>query len=270
MPKLTPRLVRAWLDSLSSGIAEFDRDGAPDAPPALDLGSGGTSVAELKPAPGLVVGRACGYLAEPNGDISFILPLEHGCEVDSARDRVYVGGDFNGWQQAVGKEEWRLLPAELNGERVLRWTGPAGKVYWPTVQRFKFVTAENIWLGLPDDASNAARDGAGNVNRLLDPTRSGRHLWRFALAQPVDLAERWSLGAGPDRVPLVPGRFLYDLGTDLPLGAIPADVGTVFRLFAPRAGKVTLYVCADLAAQDKARAFELGRRPDRPRPWSGK
>ena len=107
MPKLTPRLVRAWLDSLSSGVAEFDRDSAPGAPPALELGAGAPAVTDLKPAAGVVIGRASGYLAEPNGDISFVLPLEHGCEVDAARDRVYVGGDFNGWQQAVGREEWR-------------------------------------------------------------------------------------------------------------------------------------------------------------------
>jgi pullulanase/glycogen debranching enzyme len=256
-PKLTPRLVRSWLDSRSSGLAEFDRDGRLDAPPALTLGAGAPAVADVRPAPSLIVGRTYGYFAQPPG----VLPPGCGGEIDPVADRLYVAGDFNGWQKAVGDEQWRLRPAELDGERVLRWTGPAAKVYWPAQQRFKFVTGENVWLGLPDDAANAVRDSDGNRNRLLDPTRSGRHLWRFELAQPVDLAERWTLQAGVDRVPLVPGPFFYDLRTDLPLGALPGEGETVFRLFAPRARRVTLYVCAELNQQDQAHAFELTRRP---------
>jgi pullulanase/glycogen debranching enzyme len=262
MPKLTPRLVRAWLDSLSSGLAEFDRDGREDAAPSISLGEGAPAAAAVAPAPDGVVGRAYGYFAVPPDRISFVIPLEVGCDVDPDVDSVYVAGDFNGWQNAVGNEEWRMELAELEGERVLQWVGPAAKVYWPTLQRFKFVTGENVWLGLPDDAANAVRDGAGNSNRLLDPTRSGRHLWRFTLDRPVDLAERWSVTSGPDRVSLVPGPFFFELRTDLPLGAIPGPEETVFRLFAPRARRVTLCVCADLGKQDEAHSFELRRRAE--------
>jgi pullulanase/glycogen debranching enzyme len=257
-----PRLVRAWLDSLSTGIAEFDRDWGPQAAPWLRLGEPSVDLVEQAPARGLTVGRAYGYFSAAPGELSFILPLERGCDIDPARDRVYVAGDFNGWQQAVGNPAWLLEPAELDGARVLRWTGPAAQAYWPTQQRFKFVTAENIWLGLPDDAPNAVRDGGGNVNRLLDPARTGRHLWRFAASRTVDLAERWTMTAGADRVPLVPDGFFYELATELPLGALPSPTETVFRLFAPRARRVTLCVCADLAAQDRAHRYELARRPD--------
>jgi pullulanase/glycogen debranching enzyme len=269
MPKLPPRLVRAWLDSQSSGLAEFDRDGRNDVPPAITLGAGAPALTGLQPAPNGIVGRAYGYFALPPDQLSFVLPLGRGSDVDPAADRIYVAGDFNGWQLAVGNEEWRMQPAELDGERVLRWVGPASKVYWPTQQRFKFVTGENVWLGLPDDAANAVRDGNGTTNRLLDPTRSGLHLWRFEVGQPLDLAERWSLTAGVDRVPLVPGPFFYDLRTSLPLGAIPGDEETVFRLFAPRARRVTLYVCSDLGQQAGAHPFELAPRsgPDGAAVW---
>jgi pullulanase/glycogen debranching enzyme len=263
MAKLTPRLVRAWLESLSTGLAEFDRDGSEDAPPAMSLGDGAPAISKLAPAPNGVAGRACGYFAVPPDRISFVIPLDQASEVDPAADRVYVAGDFNGWQKAVGDEDWRMKSAALDGERVLQWVGPAAKVFWPTQQRFKFVTDSNVWLGLPDDASNAVRDGNGNSNRLLDPTRTGRHLWRFELDRPVDLAERASVVAGLDRVALVPGPFFYDLRTDLPLGAITGEKGTVFRLFAPRARKVTLYVCAELEHQNEAHAFELSRRKGR-------
>ncbi len=254
-----PRLVRAWLDSLSTGVAEFDRDWGPAAAPGLQLAEAGVDVIAPAPAPASAVGRAFGYFLSGPGELSFILPLEEGCAVDPARERVYVAGDFNGWQQAVGNPAWLLEPAELEGTPVLRWQGDPAKVYWPTLQRFKFVTGENLWLGLPDDAANAAREG-GNANRLLDAARTGRHLWRFALSRPLDLAERWTLVAGEGRVQLIPDDFFYDLRTDLPLGALTAAEETVFRLFAPRARSVTLCVCAELAAQDQALRFPLARR----------
>jgi pullulanase len=255
-----PRLVRAWLDSLSSGVAEFDRNWGPEAAPWLKLGEASADLMEQAPARGAAVGRAFGYFASGTGELSFVLPVEQGCNVDPARERVYVAGDFNGWQQAVGNPAWLLEPGDIDGVPVLRWTGDPAKVYWPTQQRFKFVTDENIWLGLPDDAANAVRDPGGNANRLLDPARTGRHLWRFRLSRPIDLAERWTLVSGTDRVPLIPDEFFYDLRTDLPLGALPAADETVFRLFAPRARQVTLCVCAELAGQEGAARFPLARR----------
>jgi pullulanase len=255
-----PRLVRAWLDSLTSGVAEFDRDWSADSAPWLKLGEASVDLMEQAPAPSVAVGRAFGYIVSRAGELSFVLPLEQGCQVDPARERLYVGGDFNGWQQAVGNPAWQLQPAEIAGAPVLRWTGTPAQVYWPAPQRFKFVTDEHIWLGLPDDASNAVRDSAGNVNRLLDPARTGRHLWRFAVNGPMDLAERWTLVSATDRVPLIPDDFFYRLRTDLPLGALPSDEGTTFRLFAPRARQVTLCVCAELPAQDEAHRFALARR----------
>ena len=265
MPDSPPRLLRAWLDSLSSGIVEFDRNWDAEAPPPLDLGAGAPAIAALTPAPALALGLSYGYFMSGPGVMTFVLPLEHGCEADPARDRVYLAGDFNGWEAAVGRDDWLLAAGTLEGERVLFWTGPAEKAGWPSPQRFKFVTAENFWLGLPDDAPNAVSDG-GNHNRRLDPARTGRHLWRFTLNVALDLAEPWSVtaggAAGAARTPLVPGLFFHDLKTDLPLGALVGKKGTVFRLFAPRAGSVTLFLCEDPAKQDGAHAFHLARRSD--------
>ncbi|HEX3730581.1 MAG TPA: alpha-amylase family glycosyl hydrolase [Opitutaceae bacterium] len=260
MPESPPRLVRAWLDALSSGLAEFDRDWAAAAAPSLKLGAGAAAVVSQAPAEGAAMGRAFGYFLPAPGQISFVLPLQQGSGVDPAADRVYVAGDFNGWQQAVGNPDWELHSEELDGEQVLRWTGPAAKVQWPERHRFKFVTGEHQWLALPCDAPNADDDGHGNVNRYLDPARSGRHLWRFALSAPLDLAERWTLSAGSVPVQLVPNAFFFELGTALPLGALTAENETVFRLFAPRARKVTLCVCAELAGQGSPVKFELQHR----------
>ncbi|HWL15592.1 MAG TPA: alpha-amylase family glycosyl hydrolase, partial [Opitutus sp.] len=60
---------------------------------------------------------------------------------------------------------------------------------------------------------------------------------------------------------VVPGRFFYDLKTDLPLGALVRERETIFRLFAPRARAVTVFFCDDLAKQDQAASRPLRRRP---------
>src|SRR5690349_21570870 len=118
------RIVRAWLESPQAGIIELDRDWTGRSVPRFTLGKHCPAPGALAPAPGLVAGRSYGYyFNNEDGKISFILPLEHGCDIDPVRDQVYLAGDFNGWGAAVGQEEWELLPGELEGERVLRWSG---------------------------------------------------------------------------------------------------------------------------------------------------
>jgi pullulanase len=239
------RIVRAWLESPGSGIIELDRDWTGRTPPRFTLGPKCPAISAVAPAPSLTVGRSYGYFLDAKrGKVSFVLPLEHGCDIDPAHDVVYVGGDFNHWQAAVGKEEWQMGLAELEGERVLIWSGEAG-TFPGWSQRFKFVTGENQWLMPPDDAPNAVRDEHGNINRLLDQNRTGMHLWRFTVREPLSLAEpchvAWS-DAPKQSLPLVPGSFFHELKTDLPLGAIVQGEETVFRVFAPRARSVTLFL----------------------------
>ncbi|MGH7947425.1 MAG: hypothetical protein ACREF9_20825, partial [Opitutaceae bacterium] len=243
------RIVRASLESPSSGIIELDRDWTTRSHPRFTLGKHCPTPGALAPAPGLAAGRAYGYFFDnEEGVVTFVLPLEHGCDIDPALDQVYLAGDFNGWEAAVGKPEWQLKPAELEGERVLKWSGDAARFLgWG--QRFKFVTGEFQWLLPFPDAPNAVRDENGNVNRLLDPTRTGWHLWRFNVRESLSLAERWMVGWADrpgELVPLVPGRFFHELKTQLELGALVRGAETVFRLFAPRARRVTLHLCRDV------------------------
>ncbi|HVS50741.1 MAG TPA: alpha-amylase family glycosyl hydrolase [Opitutaceae bacterium] len=266
------RIVRAWLESPASGIIELDRDWTAPQPPRFSLGRQCPVPANLGPAPGLPAGRTCGYFFNAQGGgVSFVLPLEHGCDIDPARDTVFLAGDFNGWQAAVGVEEWRMRPAELEGERVLLWTGDAARFLAQPGLRFKFVTGENQWLVPPGDAPNIVRDEYGNLNRVLDPTKTGWHLWRFRLAEPLSLAEShtatWAQplagsSAADAGVPLVFGSFFYELKTDLPLGALVRRDETVFRLFAPRARTVTLFLAQDAVERNDAQVFILARRND--------
>jgi pullulanase/glycogen debranching enzyme len=260
-----PRLVRAWLDSLSSGIVEFDRNWESAAPPAIAL-SGTVEVTRFAPAPDLEVAKTLRYFLKDPATLAFALPLKRNGGVGRADEKVYVAGPFNGWQAAVGNEDWRLHLENLDGEDVLLWTGPARKVMKGGEVLFKFVTGENQWLHPSDDAPNCVRDETGFVNRFLDPTKTGAHLWRFELSASLDLAGAWTVAAGADVssgfVPLVPGDFFFDLGTGLPMGAIVSQRATTFRIFAPRAESVTLFACHDLATRKTADSFPLGRRGD--------
>ncbi|MDB6167489.1 MAG: glycoside hydrolase family 13 domain protein [Verrucomicrobia bacterium] len=265
MPAPAHRIVRAWLESPNTGIVELDRDWTDRQLPRFTLGEQCPAPAGLRPAPGRVAGAVQGYFLNPQGKICFVLPLDDGFAIDPSRDSVYLAGDFNGWQAAIGADEWRLQPADLDGGKVLLWTGDAALFLGEPGKRFKFVTGEHQWLVPPGDAPNVVRDDEGNLNRRLDPQRTGWHLWQFTLAQPLDLAEprtaAWAGGAErPAGVPLVPGSFFYALKTDLPLGALIRDGATTFRLFAPRARAVTLWLSRDAAGEGQS--FALARRPD--------
>ncbi len=269
MAEPSHRIVRAWLESLRSGVVELDRDWTAKTPPRISLGAQCPTREGLAADAGLMAALSYRYFVNAAGEMVFALTPTYGSEIDLLRDTVYVAGDFNGWQLAVGQEEWRLRPAELDGEQVLLWKGPAARFLKPAGQRFKFVTGEHHWLSLSDDAPNYERDVNGNLNRIIDPARTGRHLWRFSLSQPLDLSEALTVawagkaegGAGA-AVPLVPGRFFHELKTDLPLGALVRGGETVFRLFAPRARSVTLLLCHELVEQDEPQVFELARRAD--------
>ncbi|HYP18272.1 MAG TPA: alpha-amylase family glycosyl hydrolase [Opitutus sp.] len=265
MPSSAHRIVRAWLESQTTGVVELDRDWRAARPPQLSMGGHCPSPGGLAPAALLTVGRSYGYVVRGE-ELLFLFADGQRAGLDLDRDELYVAGDFNDWQQAVGREEWRLKPTEIEGERVLAWAGPAARFLEPAGQRFKFVTGEHQWLSLPDDAPNGVRDSATNVNRLIDPTRTGRHLWRFTCPMMLDLAEPmvvgWAAAPGASAVPVAPGRFFYDLKTDLPLGAIVGAEATVFRLFAPRARAVTVFFCEELARQKEATFCPLMRRPD--------
>jgi pullulanase/glycogen debranching enzyme len=258
------RIVRAWLESLTTGVVELDRDWRAARPPQFSIGDRCFAPGGLAPASPLIVGCSYGYFVAES-EITFVCDDAHRAGYDARRDTLYLAGDFNGWQQAVGAEEWRMKPAEIEGYRVLAWTGPAARFLEPREQRFKFVTGEQQWLSLPDAAPNAVRDPAGNVNRLIDPSRTGRHLWQFTCPSPVDLAEpltvNWA-APGSATVPVAPGNFFYALKTDLPLGALVRANETVFRLFAPRARAVTLFYCEERAKQKEAASVPLWRRRD--------
>ena len=217
-------------------------------------------------APQIAAAKTYRYFLKDASTLCFALPFRRGGNVDPDTDTVFVGGSFNGWQAAVGDETWRMKPSQLDGEKLLLCTAPAKDFMTGGQVTFKFVTSENQWLLPRDSAPNVVRDDSGVVNRFVDPRRTGGHLWRFELSAALDLAGAWTIASGADvksgSIPLVPGDFFFELGTDLQMGAIVAGGATTFRIFAPRADSVTLHTCHDLAAKGSADSFPLSRRGD--------
>ncbi len=264
MSSHTHKIVQAWLTTPTTGVIELAQDWREPAAPELAL-TGGVALATLARVPDHTYGCESGYFVSAHGEIFFFLQLDHHPEIEPEADVVYLAGDFNDWQKAVGQAEWALLPASLDGERVLLWSGLAERFLEHPGLRFKFVTGQHRWLDVPAGAPNALRDEFGNINRSIDPERTGQHLFRFTLAAPVELAKPWRVEwtkGGGEGAPLRPDGYFFELQSELPLGAIVGKKETVFRLFAPRAGRVDVCVCAGLEELKAPHRYPLVRRAE--------
>ena len=273
------KIARAWLMSPTSGVIELAHDWQARHKPPLSLGLRGVGAPAAAPRfatltrfPDYTFGCESGYFANKKGEIFFFLQTGRlPADIDPLTTAIYLAGDFNGWQNAVGQREWRLQAATLAGDAVLLLAGQAAHFFAQPPMRFKFVTGEHRWLDVPFDAPNIVRDDHGTANRFIDPARTGHHLFHFTLAAPLDLNEPWAIlwseGDDAQSVPLRPGEFFHQLKTHLPLGAYVNGNETTFRLFAPRAQSVELCVCEDLAAQDAAHRYPLAHHPHAPGVW---
>lgn len=260
-------LIRAWLESLTTGYIEYTRDWSDAEVPALRLtGRGGKRVfSEFEIAPRHAAARRYGYFVHEDGHLVFALP----CDA-TAETQVYVAGDFNGWEKAVGDKAWRMHLADLDGEPMLLWKGPAEQFWTEPRSQFKFVTGEHQWLNVPENSPNRVQNKEGEVNHELDPDRTGRQFFQFHLKQPIDFSQTWkvtSVARGDDGVVLQPGDFFFSLSTQLPLGVTVRRGQTTFRLFAPRASEVRLFLAEKPEAGAPAEITTLERNADEPHVW---
>ncbi len=265
--ELAHRISRAWLTSTSTGIIEMGADWTAESLPLLTPGDKAFEFADLSPAEPSLYAEEAAYYVDEFGQVVFMLdPAEHSW-VDFETMPIYGAGDFNGWQAAIGKVEWSMIWGELNGRKVLLLKKPLAGMLTDPPQQFKFVTGDNRWLDLPRDATNAVAIGGGRYNRLLKRHRTGRNQFRFTTTEPLLLNRTYSVilvreGREPPKVRLRLGKFFHALKSDLPLGAIVARGGTTFRLFAPRAKHVRLFLCEKLEDQGKPVGYELDRREE--------
>ncbi|MFI5336319.1 MAG: alpha-amylase family glycosyl hydrolase [Opitutales bacterium] len=273
-PQPTQCILRAWLTSATSGVIELDADWQGGLLPILTAGEKAFSLASVEPAQPELYAEAAGYYVDAEQRLVFVLdPAEHSW-IDFERMPVYVGGDFNGWGEAVGRPEWQLEKEELLGREVWLVRTALDHLLRDPPAQFKFVTGDLHWLDLPPDASNIVPDGKGHYNRALHPLRTGRNLFRFITTEPLEPSRNYSVvhlhdGLLTPKVRLRPGNYFHALRSTLPLGALVRREETVFRLFAPRARSVRVFVAEKADQTDKAFGYELDHRREENGEWNG-
>ncbi len=265
MPDSAQRIARAWLTSASTGLIEMNEDWTAASLPLLAPGDKAFEFTDLSLAEPSLYAEEAGYYVDEIGQLVFMLDPADYSWVDFSVMPIYVAGDFNGWQAAVGKLEWSLVPGELNGRQVFLLRKPAGDLLTDPPRAFKFVTGDNRWLPMPPDATNIGSDGAGHYNRIIHRDRTGRNLFKFTTAAPVLFSQTYSVvhvrdGREAPKTRVRLGKFFHELHSELPLGSLVARGETTFRLFAPRAKHVRLFLCEKLADMNQAYGYELDRR----------
>jgi len=199
------------------------------------------------------IARLSGYTIQGDS-IRFLLdPTAHPTlELDH---NIYVAGEFNGWQEAVGKEEYRLLPYEMDGHPVYIVEIPVSAVGEQYTSYFRFVTEKHRWLSVPENAPNLVPNRYQGSDYMLNLRQSGKHVFRIRSHEEVNLHRhvtlKWSDQNYHGSIAISNAEFYLSLESELPMGVTREGENFVFRLFAPRAHRVSLELFKSLKNPEK-------------------
>lgn len=172
-------------------------------------------------------------------------------------DQIYVGGQFNGWEAAIGQPIYKLHPFEMSGHPVFVLDLPLSILEENETSFFRFVTDKYRWLVVPENAPNLVPNKFQGSDFFLNVRQSGRHVFRLKTEKAVNLLSHtsiyWKEGDLEEKVSISNAEFYLSLKSDLPMGVSFEDGHTVFRIFAPRASRVTLELFKSIKGEDKAR-----------------
>lgn len=218
-----------------------------DTPP-IRLKADGLRMQNLRHMEPEEIGRFTGYYEE--GDrIIFCLNPERYPHIDFDHDPVRAAGPFNDWGRSEDAASFSLAKSETkSGKPLYKVSVPRERVVAAGKQMtFKFVTKSWHWLTPLRCAANLIEDKTGNLNYGLNVSRSGQHAFIFEVkgGRGMDQAAEvcWQKEAAQ---PILPGLFFYDLASEKPCGPSFENGDTTFRLFAPRATKVSVELDDDV------------------------
>lgn len=264
-----PKMLYAYWTSWQGGVIVLQHDWPWSDPlPKLYIDPGERPLSCLKKLPAYVFALAAGYYGEKE-TIGFVLNCSQHEAVDWLDQDFYVAGDFNGWGEAIGKESWKMVPQRV-GEELCFVLKVAKASFKDTALdtaglRFKFASSKGQWLRVPSTAPNKVYDSQNHENYELDLSRTGEHLLGFEVAQRSETLDQdeilWLEANHEERCKLRCGRLFLSLKTDKPLGAIVEDEQTLFRVFAPRAKRVSA-VYFDSREPEAVSALPLSLRED--------
>ncbi|MDQ8202718.1 alpha-amylase family glycosyl hydrolase [Pelagicoccus sp. SDUM812003] len=246
---------KAYLTSMKEGVVELQRDWRATRMPPISMEGKLHGYLSLYPLPASEFGEKSGYFVDETNHIVFVFYPEKYSKIEYKGASIYVAGGFNGWQDAVGKDEWELVPERVGGRRVLALRKDLDSLSPAEGSQFKFVTDRHHWFLVDMSAPNLAQDGMGNWNYAYSSKVTGRHRLGFVLKSQIDFSENNSLlyhtRKGVERANLNLGDFFLGLKSDKELGAIPQGKRVTFRLFAPRAKWVKVGFFEDLDQPEK-------------------
>jgi pullulanase/glycogen debranching enzyme len=241
MAKNMQKITYAFWESRDSGLIFLAANwsGTTTLPPLL-LGPKEQSFAKVERLSPEEAGRFCRYYRRKNSWVFVIRSKRHPQLLDR-KVRVFLGGDFNKWEKAIGQSQWELKPKGGEAETVYEVQVPLKSIPYDKKFAFKFVTEDGEWLDVPDSAPyRVERDGVANF--LFNPDQTGHHIFRFHTPvgyEPIGNEKIIWRDANVEEVHDLPHtHFLTSAKTDLELGAVVSGDCTTFRLFAPRATSV--------------------------------
>lgn len=209
------------------------------------------------------IARLSGYYIE--GDkIRFLLdPTAHPLlELD---ENIYVTGLFNGWQEAIGSEEYRLYPYEMDGHPVYVVDVPVSALGGAYTSYFRFVTEKHRWLSVPENAPNLVPNRYQGSDFMLNRRQSGKHVFRLKTNEEVNLHRhvnlRWNDQNFHESIAISNAEFYLSLESELEMGVTRVGEALVFRIFAPRASRVELELFKALKNPEKV-MFPLQKNRD--------
>ncbi|MGC6455195.1 MAG: alpha-amylase family glycosyl hydrolase [Coraliomargaritaceae bacterium] len=189
-------------------------------------------------------GRYCRYFRR-RGRWVFRIQPDRYPELKIGQPRVFLAGDFNGWDKAIGKKHWELKPVMEAETRFYEVSIPSGKLSSKKISEFKFVTDSCVWLDVPDSAPNGIINDLQVANFQFNPEQSGQHIFRFQLREDYkpngEEFVSWTSSEGASIRPLPHTQSLLTASSQLAMGAqVDPGKSTTFSLFSPRADSVQL------------------------------
>ncbi|MBR4598417.1 MAG: glycoside hydrolase family 1 [Opitutales bacterium] len=231
-------IFKAWWHTQSCAGVLFERD--LQQLPEIFLESGGEKIeCSARYATGPEFAAYTSYYIE-GGFVHFFLNSVNFHNVARhGRGEFYLCGNFNGWGEAVGKEEWKLKRGA--GEFEYELSVPASK--FTDLRKkflFKFANAQGRWFHPRGDAPNLEYDAEGNANLRFLFSRTRKNFVLLQSPHACDLREESYVECGGRKILIEAAKLLLESNYDSKMGVSFSDGGTHFKLFAPRADKVKL------------------------------
>lgn len=247
------KLAAAYWTTSNTIIVSLDRDWNNSwRMPPLALKSGG-KICGISRIPPIVWSAVSCYYFDGTDVVFMLFPSifrEHYFPMDA---EIYVAGTFNDW--APNKNPQWKMSFHSSGQ-FSAWSLRVPQKFFQKdsdeiSEQFKFIMGDGHWIEAPAGLFNLTDDGKGNRNFCLSSRRTGWCGFRIVCENTTDAGSQedvvWTTPTKERHsLPVKTGYFLSLLYSALELGAVVDHRGrnTTFRLFAPRAQRVNLFIRA--------------------------